>query len=54
MMTKTSLNDCMLPIFHYDKIFRWMDGWVEGWIDEWIDGQKMDGYIFGLKFHFIN
>jgi hypothetical protein len=34
---KTSLNDCMLSIKNYDKIFWWMDGWVEGWIDEWMD-----------------
>jgi hypothetical protein len=30
---KTSLNDCMLTIFDYDKIFQWMDGWVGGRMD---------------------
>jgi hypothetical protein len=32
---KTSLNDCMLAIFKYDKIFWWMDDlkMEDGWMD---------------------
>jgi hypothetical protein len=41
---KTSLNDCMLAILNYDKIFWWMDAWKmdlrwkmeDGWMDGWI------------------
>ncbi len=42
---KTSLNDCMLAIFNYDKIFQGMDWWVNGWMDGWKDQWKMkNGY----------
>ncbi len=45
---KTSLNDCMLTIFDYDKIFQWMDGWVGGRMDWWMNGW-MDGWMDGWR-----